>query len=199
MFPSSLPDLCYRASGGWLPAGKWGGAALPSGLGGGLVVDPVKCMLDEFGGVFQAELGLDVFPVRLNGADREVELAGDLAGAAAFADQAKDLELAIRKLLDGGGAGLAAARGHLLDDFALHLVAEENLSGERATDGHEDLFDRLLLHDVAAAAGPQRALGVERFVVHGEDQRWQIGITGLEVLDQLDAIAAFEGDVDDGD
>src|SRR5947207_1023707 len=38
-----------------------------------------------------------------------------------------------------------------------------------------------------------------RFIVHREDQGWQIRKAGFEILHQFDAVATFEADVDDGD
>jgi hypothetical protein len=46
-------------------------------------------VLDEFGRVFEIQLGLDVFAIRLDGADAQVELRGNLAGAVPLAYQRK--------------------------------------------------------------------------------------------------------------
>jgi hypothetical protein len=83
--------------------------------------------------------------------------------------------------------------------LGLHLFAEENFAGLDATDRDDDLFAGFLFHDVAAAAGAQRAFGVKRFVVHREDKHEHVRVTGLDVFDELDAVAGLEGDIDDGD
>ena len=54
-----------------------------------------------------------------------------------------------------------------------HAVAHIDLAAQNAAHRHQHALGRLLLHDVAVGAGPQRALRVERLVVHGKHQHRQ--------------------------
>ncbi len=69
-------------------------------LGGDFLVDPVEGVLDEFGRILQGQLLLDVFAVSLDGPNAEVQFGGDLAGAAAFADQTKNLQFPVGEMFD---------------------------------------------------------------------------------------------------
>src|SRR5437867_12278714 len=93
-------------------------------LGSRFAMDPVEGVLDQFGSVLQTELGLDVLAVSFDGAHAQVQLACDLAGAAAFANEPEDLQFAIGELFDGGADNLSPAAGHLLQDLAFHLFAQ---------------------------------------------------------------------------
>jgi hypothetical protein len=58
-------------------------------------------LLDKFRGVFQAQLRFDVLPISFYGADGKMELSGNLAGAAAFADQAEEPPVRGRSIVRG--------------------------------------------------------------------------------------------------
>jgi hypothetical protein len=49
----------------------------------------------------------------------------------------------------------------------------------------------------ALGAGPQRALGVQRFVVHRTDEDLQAGVQGGEVLDEIEAATAGHREIGD--
>ena len=68
----------------------------------------------------------------------------------------------------------------LLQHPVCDAVAQIDLAVQDAAQGHQHLLRRLLLHDVAVGARPQRALGVDRLVVHGEDQHRQSRDSGCE-------------------
>ena len=53
----------------------------------------------------------------------------------------------------------------------------------------------LLLHDVAAGAGAQDALGIQRLVVHRNDENEQLRRQGLNVLDQFQPVLVRQGNV----
>ena len=93
--------------------------------------------------------------------------------------------------------------GAVLDDLAEHLgghlVAEEDLAGQDPPDGDDDLVGGLVLGDVAARAGPQDALRVERLVVHRQHQHHHLRPADADVLDQLDAVGLLERHVHDDD
>src|SRR5207237_6781450 len=86
-----------------------------------LVMDPVKCMLHEFGRVFQIELGFDVFAVSFNGPDAQMEFARDLPCAMAFANEPKDFQFAVGQRFDRREHGFRFAGGQLLSHMALLL------------------------------------------------------------------------------
>src|SRR4051812_43400507 len=81
-------------------AGLTPGASAPGCSGCGFVVHPVESVLDEFGGILEVELALDVLAVGFHRADAQMEFPGDLASAAALPDHAKNLELAVREAFD---------------------------------------------------------------------------------------------------
>jgi hypothetical protein len=49
----------------------------------------------------------------------------------------------------------------------------------------------------APRAGTDCALGIERFVMHGNDEHREIFVFDLEPLNQVEAVAVPEGDVND--
>ena len=82
-----------------------------------------------------------------------------------------------------GGEGLAYAK------LARHDLA----------DGGDDLFGGLAFHDVPARTRADRALGVQRLVMHREHEDEYFGLLKLEILDQIKAGNIFEREIDDGD
>ena len=68
-----------------------------------------------------------------------------------------------------------------------------------ATDRVNDRASRLALVDVAQRPCAGGALGVDVLVVDRADQHADRGIAGLDPLDQVEAAAAGEGDVDHDD
>ena len=63
-------------------------------------------MVDEFGGIPEAELFSDAVAVCVDGFDAEMEDASDFVGILAMTEQPEDSELAVG---ESGGGGLAAA------------------------------------------------------------------------------------------
>jgi hypothetical protein len=83
-----------------------------------------------------------------------------------LACQLEDLQLAVAQHLEGGlHDALAPAFGHALQQPFVDLLAHENAAVEHLPDGPGDVVAGLLLHHVAARAGPDAALGVEGLVV----------------------------------
>src|ERR1700677_2039196 len=98
--------------------------------------------------------------VSLNCFYAEVQFLGNLARAAAFADQAKYLKLTIGKSGEAGVHIRRTAADVLVKQLVCHAIAEVDFSTENAPHGDQDLLRGLLLHDVAISTGPQRALGI---------------------------------------
>src|SRR4051812_36243884 len=99
--------------------------------GRGFVVDPVESVLDQFGGILEVELALDVLAVGFNSADAQMEFPGDLASAATFPDHAKNFELAVGEAFDRVRDALGAIGAReLLEHARFHLVAQENIAGK---------------------------------------------------------------------
>src|SRR5581483_8142998 len=155
--------------------------------------------MHQFGGVFEVEFFLDVGPVGLNGLDAEVKLFGDLAGAAALADEAENFEFTVAKALHERTGPAGAAAGQLVHELAAHFLAQVNAAAEDLANRAENGFGRFGFHDVAGSAGPEGALRIKGFIVHGKHEQRDFGVVGLDILDQFQAAAAFEGKVDDGD
>ena len=98
-----------------------------------------------------------------------MEFSGDLAGAAAFANETKDFQLAVGEMLDGGNESFGFAVGQLLEHLGFHFIAQKDFSNQDPADGDQDLLDGFLFHDIAKSPGPQGPFGIEGFIVHGED------------------------------
>ena len=152
----------------------------------------LESVLHQFGAVLQVQLVLDVLAVGFDGADTEAKLLGDLPRTAPFADETEDFEFAVGQIINGGAARLHAPAYELVQHAALHFVAQENFPGNDVADGDENFLQRLLFHDVAEAAGAQGPFGVKRLVVHREHEQREIRPAGLDVLDQLQAVAAAQ-------
>ena len=63
-------------------------------------MDPMKRVLNQFGGVAQVQLALDVFAIRFHCTHAQVQFGGDLTRAAPFANQPEDFELAVGQILN---------------------------------------------------------------------------------------------------
>ena len=86
------------------------------------------------------------------------------------------------------------AMQHRLD----HRVTQVDLAFQHPPDAFDDLVRGLILIDVTQRTGAERTLGVERFAVHRPDQHADAVVAVLDPLDQVDAAAGLERDIDDG-
>ena len=109
-------------------------------------------------------------------------------------DQVENRQLPVRERVQPAW-GVLLARGALeqrLGDPGAHM----DLSGQHLPDGADQAVDRGVLHDVAARAGAQRALGEQHFVVHRHHECLQ-SLDGLaHSADQVHARALQQGEVD---
>lgn len=88
-----------------------------------LLASPARRVMNKFSGVSQAELLADVGAVGVHGFDAEIQRARDLVRFFALAEEAIDLELAIRELAHGT-ARPAFAAGHGIEDLRGDALAD---------------------------------------------------------------------------
>src|SRR5205809_710572 len=88
-----------------------------------------------------------------------------------------------------------AANNEFMNHAGGHMFADVDGTGKDLADGEEDFLGGLLFGDVAHGSGAQDALGIEGFIVHGEDEDGEGGKTDFEVLDQLQTVAVFQGNI----
>src|SRR3954453_5289313 len=117
--------------------------------GSGVFQHPViERVAHELGAGRARRLALDVRAMRLDGADAEVELLGDLAVGEPERDEPEDLELALGQLV-----GWTGRRGGLRGQAGTEARIQVGAAG----DGDPDRLDQLLvgrvLEDVAGGAG----------------------------------------------
>ena len=117
---------------------------------------------NELCAIREAELLLDVRAVRLDRADAEVELLGDLVVGVAQRDQAQNLQLTVGEVV--GRRGLRLRR-----EPRAQLGLKIGLADRRHSHRLDKLLAGRLLEDVGEDAGLQRLAGEGRLVLHGED------------------------------
>lgn len=156
------------------------------GITQGLAIPELKGVLHELGGGGDAELLLDVLTVGIDGAGTDLELLGDLAGFETPADELQDVNLTIGKEIGGLGGSVAAE-----EDLGFEVEA----AAQYAAEAGEDLGGGLELGDIAERAGPPAAGGVERLVLHGDDEDLESGPGCEKVFDEGDAVFAAEKEV----
>ena len=52
-----------------------------------------------------------------------------------------------------------------------------------------------MLHDITVRASPQRALGIDGFLVHGKHQNAQGGIPRMQIFQQFDPVLVGQRDI----
>ena len=82
----------------------------------------------------------------------------------------ENLQLPVREPVHGEADAFPRPADVLVHHLLGQLGGDVDAPGEHAGDGGEELFDALLLHDVAARPGPQGALGIDELVVHGQHE-----------------------------
>src|SRR5678815_2970451 len=135
--------------------------------------------------------------MRLDGFDAEVQFFRDLTCAVTLADQAEDFEFAIAQVFDRRAGTSCAATDELVHHFLFHPFAEIDFAGKNLADGGEDFVGRFLFHDVTSSASAKGANGVERLVVHREDQDESARVAHFDVLEQLNACLLYTSDAAD--
>src|SRR5580704_2841490 len=87
----------------------------------------------------------------------------------------------------------------LLQHLAGDSIAEINVSTHDAANGNQHLFGGFLLHDVTVRAGSQSAFGIDRFVVHRENQNRHVRVAGTDCFHEFKAVRSVERDIYDED
>ncbi len=96
--------------------------------------------------------------------------SGNVLCGQSTAGQFEDLELAVGKRLGGIGRAQIRVMGQAGEDAVGDFLIEVEAAGEDAADGEEDVTGGFLFGNIAQGAGMEDALGVEGFIVHGDDQ-----------------------------
>src|SRR5687768_10615531 len=153
----------------------------------GLTVDQVviQRVTHELGTARDAELLLDVRPVRLDGADAQEELLRDLAVGVPERDQAQHLDLAVAQLRERSHRAVRRGR-----HARAEVRVEPGTAARGGADGLHELGPRRVLKDVASRAGLKRLAGKRGIVLHRQDHHR--GIRGRlgNLRDRLQARAA---------
>ena len=133
-----------------------------------------------------------------NGLRAEIELRGDFLRRPSFAEEPENLEFAVTQFFDRrnrrtartlSGKGTEHARGE--------PRADVDRAAEHLADGGDHRRVVAFLHQVTFRAGFERALRVEHFVVHRDDEHFHFGIQGNEILDEIESAATGHGEVGD--
>src|SRR5215467_140294 len=127
-----------------------------------------------------------------------MQLFCNAAGSMSLADESKNLQLAVTESIDGKLDARSAGSNKLLQHLIGHSITQIDFSAQNSTQRHQHILSRLLLHNIASSAGAQSTRGVNGFVMDGEHQHRQTGYSGLQMLDQLDAIGALQRNIRNG-
>src|SRR5690606_5418936 len=160
---------------------------------------PVDGELHEARRAVEAQLFLDALAVRLDRLDAEAQVLSDLPRRLAAADQVQHLHLAVAQALDRVDRVLPARDGEALDHARADTVADVDPAREHAAQGNDELIAGRLLHDVAVRAGAQEALGIDRLVVHRQHEHGKLPVLRADLLDQLEAVAVAQRQIEDHD
>jgi hypothetical protein len=87
------------------------------------------------------------------------------------------------------------ARFRRIGEPVKHHLPRLRIRIEHAADGFQHFLTASLFHDVAASTGSQHALGVERFVVHGNDENGKSGMQRLKILNKFETTLIGERNV----
>ncbi len=120
----------------------------------------------------------------------------DLLGPFALADEGEDLELAVGEVpgeIRGGSSLTGKIRHHQPGDFLAHAES----AGGDGPHGMSQALRRLLLHDVAVGTSPKDTLGVDLLVMGGEHQDAHPGITGENLLEELQSVRVRQGQIEE--
>src|ERR1035441_3641618 len=155
---------------------------------------PANRKTNERVGRLQVQLSLHLCALSRDLAGRCAPLAGDFLVAIALAKGFEDFQLLVGELVQRAGLRLGGLIDRSLRGAPHHFFAHVDMSIQDVTNGMDDLLWIFLLHDVAVAPGAQHASGVERLVVHGDDQQLDLLIRDSNLFDQFQP--AFSGQTD---
>src|SRR5665213_1168290 len=149
--------------------------------------------------VLKIQLLLDVSAMGFNRLDAQVKFLGDGPRAVSLADQAEDFQFAVAQFLDGrtGQGGASAYQG--VEYPGAEALAQIDFAAEDFAQGGQDALGAFLFHNVTGGAGPQSAVGIDGFIVHGKNEHLQLGKAHLDIFQELNAAGSAEGDVNQRD
>ena len=124
-----------------------------------------------------------------------MKMVRDLPRAVTAAQQLENLQFTVAQLLDGRSRAFRAGTNEIFRHARGDIFADEHLSRLDRANALDDFAGSLAFHQVAARAGPQRAFGVERFVVHRKRQHRHARMHGLDVFDQFEAGTVFQQNI----
>ena len=114
-------------------------------------------------------------------------------------EQVQDLAFAIREPLDGQGFYSGGPAGMLVQHPAGHRLADVNAARENAADGRQYVCQRLAFHDVTFGPRAQGEFCIERLGVDAENKHRDPRILGIDVFENLQAVAILESQIQDDD
>ena len=127
----------------------------------------------------------------------EVEGPCDLFGALAITDVLENLKLPVRQTLDWRvGTTWPSADGGI-DQSGRYLGAHERSTGQDQSHHLHEFLQTGRLHQIAPGSTAQRALGVKGLVVHGQHQNGQRRNQRVDVLEEFNAVVAWNRHVRD--
>jgi hypothetical protein len=144
----------------------------------------------ELGGGLQVEFAFQAFPMGIDGFVTDVEMAGDRCAGQAASDEAEHFELPVGEFVEEafGMTGRPADQGG---------GREGVLAGANPAQGLDQSFGRGGLREITGSAHGTAATGEEVFVEQGVDQDGKAGLPLLEFLEEIEAAASGEADVED--
>ena len=130
----------------------------------------------------ETQLLLDMRLVGLDRLDAEPELLRDPPRSQPLPIIRKTSSSRSLRRASGGPLRLPRARDQLAQHRVRDALADVDLAAQDAAQATSTLLGRLLLHDVAVGAGPERPLGVDRLVVHRQHQDRQCRRSGVRMV-----------------
>ena len=146
---------------------------------------PADGVLGEAGDAVDVELAHDALAMAFDGADAQVEAAGNLLVAQAVGDLGEHLALARGKL---AGSFLPDAVHELVEGQPRDLRAEEGLARLDSLDGPHQLLGRSALEHVTARPGLDGCGGRIRAAVHREDEHLDPRLLAAQHLGHRQAV-----------
>src|SRR5438874_4212900 len=120
-----------------------------------LAPGPLDGLPNQFGAIFELQLLLQAFAIRFDGFDAEMKFFGNLAGAKTVADEFKHLKFAVAESVERIEIVAGGTFHEVMKKFLLHRVAQIDFPIQCRVNGFQDVFARLLFHDVTQRPGAQ--------------------------------------------
>ena len=143
---------------------------------------------DQLIGMFKGKLFLDPFPVGTNGFDAKKKSFCNFTGGEPPADHFKHLEFPVCEPVNRGFLPGLPGIGHGGEDMFLDLFVEINFSFQNMVDGGYHRFHGFLLHDIPPGTGGKGPLGIEIFIVHGQNQDRDVPMVEIYMFDKINPI-----------